>query len=170
MLAVPHVRQKTSWTCGPACAAMVSAFYNRPQSETDIADEVGCTSDNGVDPEPLVRFFRDRRHRLKTRYGMRFDDVAACLGKGWPIIVAYQDWSWRPRETNYHTCLDNGHYAVLIGIRHERIWLADPSSERPRRSLSIDDFLGRWRDVTAHGRIYHRWALAVGPRSKVMRG
>lgn len=164
MLAVPHHRQSTNWTCGPACLTMILAYYGRKPDEMAIAERVGCTPALGVDPGPMVSFLKDEGYRLKSKFGWTLEEVAKCLAKGWPVIVAYQDWAHKPSATDYATCWDNGHYAIVIGLKPDRVWLVDPSSERKRRSLHANDFLGRWRDLTEHGRQYHRWGVAVGAR------
>ena len=170
MLAVPHLRQQTDWTCGPACVAMLLGYYGRNQGEMALADRLGADPENGVDPQPIVSYFRSEGYRTKTRFGMSLEDVSQCLAKGWPVMVAYQDWAHRPSATNYHTCWDNGHYAIIAALEPDRLWLVDPSSDRPRRSLKTDDFIGRWRDLTKNGAQYRHWGLGVGPRKGGRRG
>ena len=83
--------------------------------------------------------------------------------KGWPVIVAYQDWPHRPSETDLSRTFDNGHYAVVCGVEGDRVYLMDPSSARKRRSIDCRKFVSRWRDIEGNGLIYTRWGLAIGP-------
>lgn len=143
---------------------MVREFWGHDVSEEWLIRKIGATPDDGASPRQLVGYLRQSRHRVKQYHNMILPDIAASIDRGWPVIVAYQDWPHRPSETDLTRTYDNGHYAVVIGLQGCRIWLADPSSDRRRRSLDTEEFIGRWRDIETSGKIIKRWGVCVGPR------
>lgn len=128
---------------------------------------LGADPEEGVAPEVLVSYLRNRRFRIKQKHDMTMEELERFIDRGNPVIVAYQDWSYKPSETNYHKTWDNGHYAVVMGYDSKRIYLSDPSSSKKKKGLLKEDFLGRWRDITSDGKIYHRWGMSIGPRKKI---
>ena len=164
VLEVPHVKQSTAYSCGPACATIVLRHYGYKAKEKLMIKRLGASPEDGVPPKDLVRWFRNRRFRIKQHHKANLKTLEAHLTEGWPVIVAYQDHAVRPSEVDYTTSWDHGHYAVVVGFDEEKIYLADPSSLKTKRGLVKEDFLGRWRDITTGGTIYHRWMVAIGPR------
>lgn len=159
-----HVRQSTDYSCGRAAAAIVLRILGDKKRERDMGD-LPADPEDGCPPQALAKFFRNRKFRTKSKFAKpELRSLEAMIDKGWPVIVAYQDWASKPSETNYHKSWDNGHYSVLVGYDDERFWFLDPSSDRKKRSLDKKDFAGRWRDITTKGKIFHRWGLAVGPK------
>lgn len=158
-----HLRQKEPYSCGRAAAAIVLRVYGLNKKERDV--DLPADPDDGCPPIELIRYFKNRRYRTKHKFAKpAVRSLEKMLDKGWPIIVAYQDWAHKPSETNYHKTWDNGHYAVLIGYDSQRFWFIDPSSDKRVRYLDKKDFEGRWRDITSKGKIYHNWGLAIGPK------
>ena len=143
---------------------MVLAFHGRKIPEKIIAERMEACPDAGVSPKALATFFRQERHRFSQASGLTLRRIDGFLDKGWPVIVAYQDWAHKPSQTNYAVTWDNGHYAIVAGHEEGRIWLVDPSSKRKRRSLDATEFIARWRDITVKGETIHRWGVAIGPR------
>lgn len=165
MLEVPHLRQSTNYSCGPACLAMVLAFHGKAVSEATLIRRTGATPEDGLSPAGIARFLRRSRYSHKQQQRMTLSLLAAYLERGWPIIVAYQAWPFKPSQTDLGRSWDHGHYSVVVGLRDGRVCLVDPSSKRPRRFLDADKFIASWRDIETRGdKIYRRWGVAVGPR------
>lgn len=166
LLNVPSLIQTTNYSCGPACIAIIYKYYGYKANEKSMIKRLGADPEEGVAPEVLVSFLRNRRFRIKQKHDMTMEELERFIDRGNPVIVAYQDWSYKPSETNYHKTWDNGHYAVVMGYDSKRIYLSDPSSTKDKKGLLKEDFLGRWRDISSDGKIYHRWGMSVGPRKK----
>jgi predicted double-glycine peptidase len=165
VLAVPHIRQRTNYSCGPACLSMVLAFHGQLVTEDKLIRRTGATPEDGLSPSGIARFLRRSRYSHKQQQRMTLSLLAAYLERGWPVIVAYQAWPHRPSETDLGASWDNGHYSVVVCIRDARVCLVDPSSRRRRRWLDADKFIASWRDIETRGdKIYRRWGVAVGPR------
>ena len=164
MLAVPHHRQQTNYTCGPACLRMVLEYHGRTLSEDTLTRRTGATPEDGLSPAGIARFLRRSRYSHKQQQRMTLSLLSTYLERGWPVIVAYQAWPHKPSQTDLGRSWDHGHYSVVVCIRDARVCLVDPSSRRKRRWLDADKFIASWRDIENSGRIYRRWGVAVGPR------
>jgi ABC-type bacteriocin/lantibiotic exporter with double-glycine peptidase domain len=143
---------------------MVLQFHGHQATEAKLIKAMGCTPELGTSPVQIARYLRSIRHSHKQQSRMSIPLLQAYLDKGWPIIVAYQAWPFRPSETDLSQTWDNGHYSVVVAIEDNRICLVDPSSKRKRRWLDCHKFLAHWRDIETAARIYVRWGVAVGPR------
>lgn len=164
MLAVPHIRQRTDYSCGPACLSMVLAFHGKVVDEQTLIRRTGATPEDGLSPAGIAKFLRLSRYSHKQQQRMTLSLLSAYLERGWPVIVAYQAWPHKPSETDLGRSWDHGHYSVCVAVADGRVCLVDPSSKRPRRWLDADKFIASWRDIENSGRIYRRWGVAVGPR------
>lgn len=159
MLEVPHFKQGKPWSCGPASVRMILAYYGFDESECTLIDELGTTAKAGTHPEAIERAFGKRG--LPCRQAVNGHTLRLAVATR-PVLVVYQDHA--PRGTDYATCYDHGHYAVVIGSDRMSITLADPSSKRPRRKLKLADFFARWHDIDATGRVFRQWGIAVGSK------
>jgi predicted double-glycine peptidase len=159
---VPHVKQSTPYSCGPACATIILKYYGYKAREKAMIKRLKADPEEGIRPEVLVKFFRDKKFKIKQKHNMDMSELEKLLDKGWPVIVAYQDHS--ESATNYHTSWDHGHYAVIMGYDSERIYMVDPSSLKKKKGLLKEDFVGRWRDITTKGDQYHAWGMAIGAK------
>ena len=166
LLETPNIRQSTNYSCGPACVTIILKYFGYKAKEKVMIKRLGADPDDGVEPEILVKYFRDRRFKIKQKYDMTIEDLEKSIDNGNPVIIAYQDWAHKPSETNYHKSWDNGHYAVVMGYDSEKIYLSDPSSVKAKKGLKKEDFYGRWRDIGMDGKFYHRWGVSIGPRKK----
>lgn len=165
MLAVPHYRQRTNYTCGPACLRMVLDYWGKSLSEDTLTRRTGATPEDGLSPAGIVKFLRRNRYSHKQQQRMTLSLLNKYLQRGWPVIVAYQAWPHKPSQTDLGKSWDHGHYSVVVGLSDGRVCLVDPSSKRARRFLDADKFIASWRDIETRGdRIYRRWGVAVGPR------
>ena len=164
MLAVPHIRQRTNYSCGPACLSMVLAFHGKAVDEATLIRRTGATPEDGLSPAGIAKFLRRSRCSHKQQQRMTLSLLSAYLERGWPVIVAYQAWPHKPSETDLGRSWDHGHYSVVVSVDAGRVCLVDPSSKRPRRFLDADKFIASGRDIENSGRIYRRWGVAVGPR------
>lgn len=162
MLDVPHLRQLRSWSCGPACVRMVLRYYGQDFSEADLIEALGSNERDGTAPPRLAAFFRQAGLVPHAHRNMGIAKLARVVGTlGQPCIVALQAWG---RGADHSTSWDHGHYSIVIAADDRRVTLVDPSSKRPRRHFNTEDFLSRWRDIDANGKLYIRWGASIGPR------
>ena len=163
---VPKILQSTDYSCGPACVTIVLKFFGYKAKEKVMIKRLGADPDCGVEPEVLVKYFRDRRFRIKQKHNMTIEDLEKAIDRGNLVIIAYQDHAHKPTETNYSLSWDNGHYSVVIGYDKDKIYISDPSSVKKKKGLKKEDLYGRWRDIGMDGKFYHQWGVSIGPRRK----
>lgn len=106
----PTYQQTTEYTCGPAAALTVLAYYgNREYTEMSLAKAMKTDHTVGTDLLSMVKFFKGIGWQVGTGFGsMPFATYEAfrefardSLKKGNPILVENVDWG--------------GHWRVIIG-------------------------------------------------------
>lgn len=141
---------------------MVLRYFDHEETEGDLVDAMQSNPEVGTAPGSIALYLRKHQLRVQARSGSSLEHLAASVSRGRPVIVAYQ--AWAPPRTDYTTCLDHGHYGIVIAADSRRVTLCDPSSKRPRRHFAADEFLSRWRDIDSNHRIYKQWGCVVGPK------
>jgi predicted double-glycine peptidase len=145
-LAVPDVRQATSYTCSASALQAVLAYYGIEAREDALAKELGATPEDGAAPEAIVRVAVAHGLRATKREQMTIDDLAAEIARGHPVIVELQAWSDAPR-TSWVDAWDDGHYAILIAVDGDQLVFEDPSVLGSRSVLSRRELEERWHDI-----------------------
>jgi ABC-type bacteriocin/lantibiotic exporter with double-glycine peptidase domain len=134
-LNVPHFKQEFRYSCIPACARMVLAFFGRQHTEAELRTRMR-TDPNGTPVRHLIEL---------THLG--FDVVfvttdvaglAAYLTSGLPPIalldtVSLPYWS--------ESC---DHVAVVVGVDGSWVYLNDPYFDSAPQQVSHSDFLLAW--------------------------
>jgi ABC-type bacteriocin/lantibiotic exporter with double-glycine peptidase domain len=127
MLALPNLRQRDGWSCGPTCAAMVLQHFGKPVPKQFPSS----SAIDGTDPLALVPIFRSANlHVLAGE--MAYNDLAFQAGTmGRPVICLVQ-----------HDGV--GHYVVVSGVRYRRVYYQCPV--QGAESCGATEFLDRWFD------------------------
>lgn len=135
LLNIPHQTQlKDSW-CLPACVAMVSAFYGRPEYQGDLARWLG-TTEIGT-PARNVNRLESRGFRVVYQEGsLQF--LIDALERDTPCIVFL-----RTGELPYWT-LDTAHAVILAGLEGEQAYLYDPVFPDAPKVIPIDALMLAW--------------------------
>ena len=66
------------------------------------------------------------------------------------VIVALQAWA-SGAVKDWRTNWEDGHYVVVVGLSHERVYVMDPSVRTGYGYLTRDQFLQRWHDYDRDG-------------------
>ena len=134
-LSVPHFKQELLYTCIPACARMVLAFFGRQHTEAELRTLMR-THPNGTPVRHLTEL---------THLGFAVDFVttdvaglAAYLTSGLPPIalldtISLPYWS----ESCYHV-------AVVVAVDDSWVYLNDPYFDSAPQQVSHSDFLLAW--------------------------
>jgi ABC-type bacteriocin/lantibiotic exporter with double-glycine peptidase domain len=151
-LDVPYVEQVKAG-CGSAAVAMVIQYWARQfpalqsaAEDTERIDRLLPGSANGIRGEALRNYLEQRGFSAYVFDG-EISDLQHHFDKGRPLIVCLA-----PRGPKAPL-----HYAVVVGIDKERIWLND-SARGKLFSEGLERFRKEW-DATGH------WALLAVPRS-----
>jgi hypothetical protein len=170
-LAVPDVRQATTYTCSASALQAVLAYYGVEMREDELATELGATVADGAPPEAIVRVAVAHGLSAAKRENMTIDDLAAEVAKGHAVIVELQAWSDAPR-TSWVDDWEDGHYAIVVAVDADELVLEDPSVLGSRAVLSRKEFDERWHDIDgAHKNIRTGIVFAgkppAPPRSRI---
>jgi predicted double-glycine peptidase len=137
------VMQKFDYSCGPAAMATLMTYYFQDEvTEREIllnivsslsAEEFENRKDEGLSLLDLKQYAEQRGYQA---VGIRLEVSSLPKLRG-PVLV-------------YLETADFKHFAILRGIREDRVYIADPSRGNVR--MSISDFIREWPGI----------ALAIG--------
>lgn len=161
-LALPDVRQSTSYTCSAAALLAVLAYYGVEAREDRLAKELGATPEAGAPPPALVRVARGQGLTAELREGLTVDDLRRETRAGHPVVIAIQAWRDRPRR--YQDNWEDGHYVVVIGVEGDTVVVEDPSLLGSRGVLTRAELEERWHDTDGKRR-YLRMGIIFGGRT-----
>jgi predicted double-glycine peptidase len=165
-LAVPDVRQATTYTCSASALQAVFAYYGIEKREDELASELGVTPEDGAPPEAIVRVAMANGVNAILHENMTVDDLAAEIARGQPVIVDLQAWSDAPR-TSWADDWDDGHYVIVVAVESDRLVFEDPSVLGSRSVLSRRELDERWHD-TDNGHRYVRTGIVFGGKRPVL--
>ncbi len=140
-LDVPFVRQSEEG-CGAAAITMVLRYWGRQAEPEPILRELYSSGARGIRAPDMARYFRAHGFR-DFEFKGGWDDLAAHISKGRPLIVALREGS------------NALHYVVVAGVDPERqaVLINDPGRRKLLR-VSRRDFERRWHE---------RWTLLAVP-------
>ncbi|HET6398066.1 MAG TPA: nuclear transport factor 2 family protein [Candidatus Thermoplasmatota archaeon] len=155
---LPHHRQKTDHTCGPAALRMVLGAFGQAHSENDLARDLGTEPRVGTRQLAMVRWLQSRGMRTTVRHTTTtLADIHRLLAAGQAVIVCY----WMEDERT-------DHYAVVRHIGPDGITLADPW-RGPDTTMPLDEFEVHWRGDPHVGSRRDRWLVGIRPPAQATR-
>jgi predicted double-glycine peptidase len=148
-LAVPLVRQSTSYSCGAAAVLSVLAYWNKYDGdESSLFAPLGTSSENGTDPLSMAVLMRQYELEVDYLVNQTWSDLENAFLRGDTVIVDYQAWHEDDGSKlwDYTNLWEDGHYSVVVAINKNKIFLMDPSVLGGYGYLDREDFLKRWHD------------------------
>ncbi len=134
-LNVPHLQQNRPSWCLPACIAMVSAYWEQPLLQEDIAHWLD-TTDIGT---PASRIHRLFRYGFDVHYGEgSLATLTDWIERRYPVILFVRTgdlptWS-----------VDTPHAVVVAGLEADTAYLFDPARPTAPDPVSIPALLLAW--------------------------
>lgn len=120
LLGVDSYQQTKDWTCGPSVSLTVLQYWQRKDTEDNLAAAMGTSEDTGTRPEGMVKYFSE--HGFDVTWGTdgTLDMLKDSVAKGVPVLVEWIDWG--------------GHWVAVVGFDNkdteesadDEILLADP--------------------------------------------
>ena len=153
---VSHVRQQTTYTCGPAS---LEAIIDKPEEE--IAEEAGTSKEHGTDPHALLQAAQEEDPSATLHEDMTVAQLTKYLDQKRPVICDIQAWG---DEDDYDE-LKDGHYVVAVGHDEDHIYFMDPSSEEQNSHLTKEELEERWKDKEDGGRRWDRAGIVFSPKT-----
>ena len=146
VLAVPVVRQALEYTCGPGALAAVLYYWEVFSGpERDLYDSLG-TTEKGTSPSSLVKTAKKYGLKAEIQENLTVDSLRRFLSDGKTVILSFQAWPKKKKPDNWETDTSDGHYAVLIGLNDQNIFLMDPAMAGKYGFITIKEFVSRWHD------------------------
>ncbi len=167
LVEVPIVQQAQGFSCGAAATLLLLRYWRFETyagvDESQIYGPLQTTQAQGTEPEPMVELFRQNGLSAQYRSGnVRVEDLERAVDAREPPIVDLQAWS--DRSDPWPDTWDAGHYVVMVGYDHERLYFADPSRATPQgyAFLMRAELEPRWHDLAGAGdRRVERMAIFV---------
>jgi ABC-type bacteriocin/lantibiotic exporter with double-glycine peptidase domain len=151
LLDFPLISQRTEWTCGPACVAMIAQYCRKHVTESGAAQEMGTTKAHGTVPEAMLKLLsKICKVHVPWQAEMSQASLFYMLSeKKLPVVVLWDDWK--------------GHWAIAIGCDQKHILLADPANRKTGMRLHTwKNFFAHWRTTVA-GQTYNRFGIVCHP-------
>jgi predicted double-glycine peptidase len=147
LLDVPDIRQFNEYSCGSACLLAVLAFYDLyDKNEKELTKELNTNSEDGTSLKAIKRVAENHSLNCDIKKECDLQELKSSLSNGNPVILNFQAWS-NDKKPNWKNDWKDGHYAVLVGMDEENLYMRDPSIYNKVGTLSIDEFMDRWHDV-----------------------
>lgn len=131
-ISVPFFRQKTDYTCGPACLRMLFAMHGKTVGEDAIARDTSTRERTGTARTAMLRAARKHGFVCRMSSNATWKDIIANLEKGMPVLINYRE----PSE-------EEGHYALVVGTSGKNVLLHDPWNGQ-EFSLDAKELKRRW--------------------------
>jgi SPP1 gp7 family putative phage head morphogenesis protein len=163
---VPNWAQESGTKCGPAAVGAVARgkFRVGPAEQSDWAEVLDHTSEDGVNPQEIISVLR--AVGLSVDAGQTtIADLDDSLDRG-PVLCPIQDYG-------------GGHWVVVLDLLRSgreitHVLCQDPAKDRNvderdageepgRVAIPVDEFEERWHDEDGDGRKYDHFGIAVGP-------
>lgn len=153
MLKITPIEQKTGYTCGPTCIAMLADFYDANLSWSRIMR--ACKIDrNGMSNDDFTNALRRLDFIVTKRSRNTWKDLQSCYKKRLPVVVAWM----------LHGYI--GHFSIVVEVTRTYIVLADPDNGLHRK-MSKEIFMRLWYDYDdvffpkSVKNIHLRWAAVI---------
>jgi predicted double-glycine peptidase len=152
-IAVPPVKQYTSYSCGPAAALSMLRYWRWETfsrvDEASLHMPLRTTETQGTEPEPIVEYLREIVGLdAEYRHGdVTLAELERAVDAGQPPVVDLQAWRDEPRP--WRDTWDAGHYVILVGYDADRLFVMDPSVLTPGAYAFLPraELDERWHDL-----------------------
>ena len=146
-LAVPLVRQATSYSCGAAALQSVLAYWGAYDGgESGLYALLATTPKDGTDPVHLASGAVHFGLKAELREGMTLDELRRLLDSGDTVILDLQAWRVAGATVSWQDDWEDGHYVVLVGMDAKNAYVMDPSTLGRYAWLPLTELEERWHD------------------------
>ena len=137
LLRLPNYRQAKTFTCGLVAGLVVLHYFAPRRSSDAFRKRVAPTRDEGVSSRRMVTALRNSGIQVGIRRAMGFEDIAAAIDAGKPIIV-----------TVTRSEMED-HWVVLGGYarRPNRVFVWNESWLRCPTCFGWRDFRRKWEPI-----------------------
>lgn len=147
LLDVPDIRQFNDYSCGSASLLAILSFYDLyEKNEKQLSKELNTNSEDGTSLAKIKEVAKKHGLSCRVKENTDISELKKSIDAGNPVILNFQAWS-DEKNPKWEKDWKDGHYAILIGMDEETLYMRDPSLYNKIGIVSIDEFMKRWHDV-----------------------
>lgn len=149
---IPFVRQRNTWSCGPACLQMILGAFGMRISQVSLIRECHSAYAHGTHRTEMTRCLRRRGIAATPNARGTLATLRAALRRGDIAIINYVE----PTD-------DEGHYAIVTAETDSAFLLHDPWNGKNFRVTAAQmrkRWLGHLSDSKRWG-----WMLVIAAQS-----
>jgi ABC-type bacteriocin/lantibiotic exporter with double-glycine peptidase domain len=148
MLKLPYFKQKTDYTCGPACVRMILANFKIKKPEHILSKELKTSKKRGTLTKELISLFKKYNFQAISHKNSSLGEIKNLLSQNYLIILLH----YIPSEK-----LD--HYSIAKKITNTHIFLLDPYLGK-NHSYKLKEYSKIWHSDPRFEK-KKKWFLAV---------
>ncbi|MEK6873468.1 MAG: cysteine peptidase family C39 domain-containing protein [Nanoarchaeota archaeon] len=147
LINLKHFKQDNGYACGPACLEMVFRHFGKKISEAKLT-KMAKTKKSGTSHVNMIKVASKEGFYCYVHNHSSINQIKHFIDLNLPVIVNYIE----PKS-------EEGHYAVVVGYKRNKIILDDPWNGKNFK-LSVKEFKKRWYDYHKKHK-YSRWILVI---------
>lgn len=145
ILPVPHYQQAYNYTCVPACARMILAYFGHEHDEAELALTFKTIPFLGTQPDQVVSGLETLGYHALWFENATIERMKDILAVEWPLIVFLRAQDLPHGRTRLHAL-------VIIGIEDDAIVCLDPTLA-DRLKISPSSFVSLWANLNYQGMV-----------------
>lgn len=146
---VPSTPQKNSYSCGAAVTQAAAQYFGYWTRQDDLTEALGTSPKKGTSPNAIIKFLKKLGLKAEIKTGTTIQDLTKLAEEDHTIVIVnFQAWG---EKKDYSETWEDGHYAVLLGVRGDNVYFRDPSLIGGIGYVTKDDLMKRWRDYETEG-------------------
>ncbi|PIZ83865.1 hypothetical protein COX97_00270 [Candidatus Pacearchaeota archaeon CG_4_10_14_0_2_um_filter_05_32_18] len=150
LISLKYFKQDKDYTCGPACLEMVFSYFGKKISKANLV-KLAKTKKSGTNHINMIKVARKDGFYCYVHNNSSINQIKHFIDADLPVIVNYIE----PKS-------DDGHYAVVVGYKGNKIILDDPWNGKNFK-ITIKEFKKRWYDYHKKHK-YSKWILVLSKK------
>lgn len=150
VLDLKYFKQDNGYSCGPASLQMVFSYFGKKLGEAKLA-KLAKTTKSGTSHVNMINLARKEGFYCYVHNNSSINQIKHFIDLNLPVIINYIE----PKS-------EEGHYAVVVGYKRNKIILDDPWNGKNFK-ISIKEFKKRWYDYHKKHK-YSRWILVISKK------
>lgn len=144
-LAVPHVFQSTSYSCGSAALLAALRYWRMPaESERELMKALGTNWKRGTEADAMSKLAKKVGLHADLLSHMSLEALKRRVNNGETVIAEIQARPSPGARLDKHAY---GHYVVVVGVDDGNVYFMDPRVRAPKYgSVRTDVFKKAWID------------------------
>jgi len=143
ILPVPHYQQAHPYSCIPACARMILAYYGQEYSEKALTQAFNTIPFLGTQPDNIVSGLETLGFHALWFENATIERVLEILDANWPLIAFVRAQDLPHGRAGIHA-------VVIIGMENDTIICLDPTLTETLH-VNQSSFMSLWGNLGRQG-------------------